>query len=117
VLNSDSALLTRRKDGALVVALWNYAPPADPAQPRTFTLRLSGLNARHALISRVDEKPGDGDFHAEYQQLGSPRYPTAEQDKQLRKATELAAPQNLAIDHGQLTVAVPAHGLALIEIR
>jgi hypothetical protein len=25
---SDSALLTRRKDGTLVLALWNYAPPA-----------------------------------------------------------------------------------------
>lgn len=116
-LNSDSALLTRRKDGTLVMALWNYAPPGKAAQAKTFTLRFDGAHARHALISRVDDKPGDGDYHTEYEKLGSPRYPTTEQLKQLRQATELAVPEKLAIDHGQLTVTVPAHGLALIEIR
>src|SRR5271168_5034084 len=32
-VDSDSALLTRRKDGTLVLAVWNYAPPASGASP------------------------------------------------------------------------------------
>jgi xylan 1,4-beta-xylosidase len=116
-LNSDSALLTRRKDGTLVMALWNYSPPGKAEQAKTFEIRVSGMKARQAFVSRVDDKPGDGDFHAEYEKLGSPRYPTTEQIKQLRQAADLAAPQKLTIDHGRLTVTLPAHGLAVIEIK
>ena len=36
-LDSDSALLTRRKDGSLVLALWNYAPPEQPGAPYALT--------------------------------------------------------------------------------
>ncbi len=48
-VDSDSALATRRSDGSIVIALWNYAPPvgtgavytpppANPGPSRTFTL-------------------------------------------------------------------------------
>ena len=56
-LHSESALLTRRKDGTLVLAVWNYAPPAEAGStetgtPKTVTLRFKGHSAKHALISR-----------------------------------------------------------------
>ena len=116
-LDSDSALLTRRKDGAIVLALWNYAPPGETGIARTFTLRLPGTKARQAYISRVDDKPGDGDFHSTYQKLGSPRYPTKDQIELLRESAKLAAPQRTPIAHQEINLAVPAHGLALIEIK
>ncbi|MGD0566933.1 MAG: glycosyl hydrolase family 39 [Candidatus Sulfotelmatobacter sp.] len=114
-LDSDSALLTRKKDGTLALAVWNYAPPEQVGVPRRITLRLKGTNATHALISRVD---GDhGDFHSAYAKMGSPRYPTPAQIQELRQAAELPASEPSEIKHGELAITLPAHGLALIEIK
>jgi len=49
--------------------------------------------------------------------MGSPIYPTSAQIKQLRQAAELPAPEKKRIEGGQLTVELPPHGLALIEVR
>src|SRR5207302_9514506 len=53
-VDSDSALATRSSDGAIAIALWNYAPPfgtgatytpppANIGPPKTFTVKLSGV--------------------------------------------------------------------------
>ena len=56
-LDSDSALLTRRKDGTLVVALWNLFPPGQSGPQKIMNLQLkAGARARRAYISRVDQK-------------------------------------------------------------
>ena len=114
-LDSDSALLTRRKDGALVLALWNYSPPGQAASSKTVTFRLKGRSAKHVLISRVDNSHGD--VGPAYQKMGSPRYPTQTQIKELRHAAELSAPEPGRLKNGELTVTLPGHGLAVIEIR
>jgi len=43
-LDSESALLTRRKDGTLVLAVWNYAPPEQSGSPRKITWRFKNTN-------------------------------------------------------------------------
>jgi xylan 1,4-beta-xylosidase len=101
-LESDWALLTRRKDGSLVLAVWNYAPPDQAGEAKTVTLRFKGLKLKRSLISRLDA--AHGDFHAVYEKKGSPRYPKEAQIQQLTKAAEV-------------TLTLPAHGLAVIELR
>jgi len=114
-LDSDSAVLTRRKDGTLVLAVWNYAAPDEKGSPRTITFTLKGAKASRALISRVD---GDhGDFHSAYQKMGSPRYPSQKQIQELREATELHAPEARQLKNGEFSVILPAHGLAVIELK
>src|SRR5882724_5196419 len=39
-LDSDSALLTRRNDGSLVLALWNYAPPDQTGAAKSITVQF-----------------------------------------------------------------------------
>ena len=114
-LHSNSVLLTRRKDGTPVLAVWNYAPPEQAGSPRTFTLRLKGSNAKQALISRVDSDHGD--FHSVYEKIGEPRYPTLKQIEELRHASDLPPPQVQRIKDSELTITVPGHGLALIELK
>ncbi|HTU40610.1 MAG TPA: hypothetical protein VMF10_02805 [Candidatus Aquilonibacter sp.] len=117
-LSSKSALLTRRNDGTLVLAVWNYAPPgqgASAGSAKTFILQLKRTNAQRALISRVDHDHGD--FHASYEKMGSPRYPTQAQIVRLRQATDLAPPEEQQITNSQLEITVPAHGLAVIELK
>ena len=114
-LDSDSALLTRRKDGTLVLAVWNYAPPEQNGSTRTVTLSLGGTSAKHASIWRVDHDHGD--FHPAYEKMGAPRYPTQTQIQDLRRAAELSPPEARQMKNGQITLTLPGHGLALMELR
>jgi xylan 1,4-beta-xylosidase len=114
-LDSDSALLTRRKDGGLVVALWNYSPPGEAGAAKTITLRLGGTSRKRALLSRVDT--AHGDVNPAYEKMGSPHYPTQAQIKELQHAAELPAPETVHLENGELAVTLPGHGLAVIEIK
>jgi len=114
-LDSDFALLTRRKDGTLVLAVWNYAAPDQTGSSRTVSLTLKGTNASNALISRVDSDHGD--VHAAYEKMGSPRYPSQKQIRELRQAAELPAAEARQIKHSELILTLPAHGLAVIELK
>ena len=114
-LDSDSALVTRRKDGSMVVAVWNYAPPGVAGAAKMVTLRFKGINVQHASISRVD---GDhGDVHALYEKMGSPRYPTQAQIVALRQAAQLPAAESRDLRNGEFTLTLPAYGLAVIEVK
>jgi xylan 1,4-beta-xylosidase len=114
-LDSNSALVTRKKDGSLVVAVWNYAPPGQPGAAKTITLRFKGINLHHASISRVD---GDhGDVHPAYEKMGAPRYPTQAQIEALRHAAKLPAPESRDLQNGELTLTLPSYGLAVIEVK
>jgi xylan 1,4-beta-xylosidase len=115
-LNSDSALLTRRPDGSLVLALWNLVPPGQSGAAKIAAIHFvhAGKMLREA-ISRVDHDHGDP--HAAYQKMGSPRYPTQAQIMQLQKAAELPQPEIRSLNSGQMTIAIPADGLAIVEVK
>jgi xylan 1,4-beta-xylosidase len=79
------------------------------------TLRFQGMRPKHARISTVD--PAHGDIHAAYEKMGSPRYPTQAQIEQLKKASDLSAPEVRDLKNGELTLSLPSYGLALIEVK
>ncbi|PYX82837.1 MAG: glycosyl hydrolase family 39 [Acidobacteria bacterium] len=114
-LNSNSALLTRRQDGTLVLAVWNYAPPELKGEPVTMMLEFKGEKIRHAVISMVD--PEHGDIHGAWHKMSSPRYPTQSQIEALRKASQLPAPESRNIQNNQLKLTLNSYGLALIELK
>jgi xylan 1,4-beta-xylosidase len=115
-LDSDSALLTRKDDGTMVLAVWNYAPPgAETGFSKTVTLRFQNTRRRRVLISRVDHEHGD--VQPAYEKLGSPHYPTPSQIKDLRQAAQLPAPENRKLKHNELAITIPTQGLALIELK
>lgn len=114
-LNSDSALLTRSRDGSLVMALWNYAPPGQSGPSKSVTIRFQHTNATSASVWRLDAEHGD--FHRTYAKMGSPAYPTQAQVKQLRQTTEISTPETRVLKNEQLTLEIPSPGLVLIELR
>jgi len=114
-LDSDFALLTRREDGTLVLAVWNYGAPEREGSPRTISLRLKNTNVSHARISRVDSDHGDP--HPAYEKMGSPNYPTQKQIQGLRQAAQLPAPEEQQIKNGEFKLTLPANGLAVIELK
>ncbi len=114
-LDSDRALLTRRKDGTLVLAVWNYAPPEQPGGPMTVNLEFKGQNVRRALISTVGS--GQGDSQTAWQKMGSPPYPTGAQIEALRKASQLPPAETRSVQNQQLTITLPTYGLTVIELK
>ncbi|KAA0072218.1 glycosyl hydrolase family 39 [Rhodanobacter sp. T12-5] len=125
-VKSDSALVTRRADGTVVIALWNYAPPVGntasytPGRPvgtpKHFSLDMRHLPAdAHATVWRLDETHGNA--VAAFDQMGRPDFPSRQQIAQLREAGKLAAPETIDVRDGKLAIDVPVQGLVVIELR
>jgi hypothetical protein len=49
--------------------------------------------------------------------MGSPRYPTQNQLRELREAAEQPQPEAGRLEHNDLTITLPSYGLAVIEIK
>src|SRR6267154_154248 len=114
-VNSDSTLVTRRKDGSLAIAVWNLFLPEQAGSPKTVTLRFKGLpQARSASVTIVDKEHGSP--LPTFEKLGQPSSPTLSQVEALRKAAALPAARQHAITNGSLTLELQPHALALIEV-
>jgi xylan 1,4-beta-xylosidase len=128
-------LATRRADGSLAIMVWNLIPRApglrvsqgDPlvqtdaqdtheGNPVTVNLQLQGhLKHWKARITHVDDNSGN--MQKVYQQIGSPQYPTMEQIAELKRKSELAAPETKRLDaQGQISISIPPNGIALLEL-
>ena len=115
-VDSQSALVTRRDDGATVIAVWNLLLPGAVGEDKRFTVTLNGTGENHrAVIYRVDSTHGS--LLRAYADMGKPANPTQSQIQSLRSAANLPQPEKMRIQHGQLTIVLPAHGLAVIEIH
>jgi xylan 1,4-beta-xylosidase len=115
-VNSQSALVTRRADGTIVMAVWNLCMPDEPGEPKKVTITFRKLaDVHHAIISHLDTMHGSL-LHV-YDSMGRPIYPSRKQVEELRRAAELPAPEVRPLKDGKVTVELPPQGLALIEIR
>jgi xylan 1,4-beta-xylosidase len=108
----QDVLVTRRPDGSLIVALWNYVAPAEAGVAKTIVLRLpASVHSAHVLRLDADH----GDVASEYRRMGSPPYPTRAQLAELIKASALPPPQELAVVNERVSVTLPPNGLATVQ--
>ncbi len=116
---SPNVIVTRRQDGATVIAAWNLSDP-DPrisskAPSRTITLALSGVApTTRATIERVDNEHGN--VLPAYTAMGSPAYPTPEQVEHLNQSTTLPAPEETQLTNSHLMLKLEPNALLLITI-
>jgi xylan 1,4-beta-xylosidase len=125
-LNSDSALVTRRGDGAVVLALWNYAPPdgtgpnytkspANRGPAKHFSVQIQGVSPEaSATVMRVDETHGN--VIPAYDAMGRPAFPSRQQIVKLREAGQAAPAEQTRLQGGTLTLEVPPQGLAVVVL-
>ena len=125
-VDSDSVLATRRSDGSIAIALWNYAPPfgsgpaytpppANVGPSKTFSVKLTGVSPTAPVqIWRLDADHGN--VIKTYDAMGRPAFPTREQITQLRAAGKPSPSQSLALKNSILTVSIPPQGLVLIRL-
>ena len=114
-VSSDSALVTRRKDGSLAIAVWNLFLPEEAGTPKTFTLHFLGIaNAISARVTVVDKEHGSP--LPEYEKIGRPQFLSETQIKTLREAAAMPAAQMLELKNSTLTLTLQPHALALVEL-
>lgn len=123
-LSSDSALATRRADGTLVLALWNYGPPdgtgasytpppASRGSSKSFTLKFSGTAPNATVeILRLDEEHGN--VIKTYDAMGRPAFPSRDQIVKLREAGRAAPAEHEALKAGSFTIRIPPQGLVVV---
>lgn len=128
-------LATRRADGSLAILVWNLTPQdpkkrgsmGDPlvqtegqfvtqGELKDFKLQVQGARKHiQVKMSRVDGEHGSA--VPAYERMGRPAYPTAQQIEQLKRASQLPEPEALHLSaEGEITVSIPANGLALLEL-
>jgi xylan 1,4-beta-xylosidase len=106
------ALVTRRGDGSLAIAVWNYAEPGAGGSPRDFELRFPRDGSADVTI--IDDQHGSA--FTEWRKLGEPPHPSREQQQALRAAATLPSPRRMPIRDGALRLSLEPHGLALVEV-
>ena len=104
------ALVTRRPNGSLALAVWNYADPTESGSPHFVHVNVKNFgNSARFHVEIVDDTHGSS--LGAWQMMGSPRFPTEQQYRQLRQ--NAAATEKLQ----ESSFLLPAHGLALVEIE
>ncbi|MDO1527702.1 glycosyl hydrolase [Fulvimonas sp. R45] len=119
-------LATRRGDGSLVLALWNYAPPVSsgttyvPGPPKGEAKRFEVIidhpgGIGEATVWRLDTRHGN--VIPAFDAMGRPDYPSLEQIRTLREAARMAAPEHVAVHDGRFNVEIPPQGLVVVQLR
>jgi xylan 1,4-beta-xylosidase len=113
---SKNAIVTRRADGSLAIAVWNLVDPDKEGSTKQVTLMFRNLVANlWAEVRRVDSEHSN--VMKIYRELGSPQQPTEKQVDQMNAATELGPPKRMEIRNNQISLELGVNCLALVELK
>jgi xylan 1,4-beta-xylosidase len=116
-LAQDSAhvLVTRQKDGSLAIAAWNLVDPDQKGNAVHMEFHLSGVPTNSRVrISRADSQHGN--TLAAYKKMGSPRYPSQAQVRELNRLAGEQATETLRLHQAAIELEVPVNGVILLEV-
>jgi xylan 1,4-beta-xylosidase len=110
----QEALITERSDGALVIALWNYAEPGEVVAARHVLLKIQGKHGRAKSFTVQYVDPQHGSALAAWKAMGSPATPSKAQIEELRAASQMEPPKKLPVNE---PIELPAQRLSLVIIQ
>ena len=125
-------------DGSAAILAWNLIPAAEAAAvangnpmaaggganhaigaSRALNLRLNGLRGRkQILVHEVNAEAGTA--QPTWKAMGSPKYPSQDQIKQLGASAELGKPKVQTLGQGDpivFTIELPPNGIVLLELE
>jgi len=89
--------------------------PDKSPTPKSVRLIFNALHSNATVkVSRVDDQHGN--TLAAYRAMGTPRYPTEEQIRQLNAATALPSPAEHRVEGNHLDLHLDANALVLVEL-
>jgi len=113
--NADpNVLVTRRKDGAIVIAAWNLVEPNQTGTTQHVRFQLKGVHENSSVtVNRVDEHYGN--TLTAYDAMQKPQYPTRAQIEQMNRASELK-PTTKALKNGAIELELAPNALVVLEV-
>jgi len=105
-----NAIVTKRADGTLVLAVWNYASDADQGDVERVRVHIAGWKTEPRIQVEVLD-PKRGSALTAWKAMGAPRFPTREQYQALRRTATATEKLNSS------TFMLPPQGLALVEVQ
>jgi len=113
--DSSNILVTRRRDGSLAIAAWNLVDPDTKGDALHLEFEFQGVpRDSRVTVSRADSEHGN--TLAAYKSMGSPRYPTEAQIRDVNRVAEQPSAQNLRLSKGSITLPLPVNGVLLLEV-
>jgi xylan 1,4-beta-xylosidase len=112
---SHSVIVTRTRNGGLVIALWNLVDPGKTGRTKTVRLQFSGM-PRNAPVTLTRVDHDHGNVLPIYRAMGSPRYPTPKQVAAMNAATALPAAQAARLRGGVLSLRLQPNDLVLLRV-
>ncbi|HTS51026.1 MAG TPA: hypothetical protein VMH05_23935 [Bryobacteraceae bacterium] len=106
----QDALVTKRADGTLVLAVWNYASPAESGSAHRILIHVNGMTGSPRFHVEIVDREHGSALQA-WRAMGSPSNPTSEQYARLKQAATVTQ----KLDGPSFIL--PAQGLALVEVQ
>lgn len=113
--DSPNVLVTRRGNGSLVIAAWNLVDPDQQGTRRSIDFEIRGVPPDSPVrVSRADSEHGN--TLGAYKSMGSPRYPTLKQVRELNQVADKASVQTFRLSKGSIKLELPVNGIVLLEV-
>jgi len=112
---ATDVLVTRRKNGTLVIAAWNLVDPDQKGSAKHLHINFEGV-AQDSRISIQYADSQHGNTLATYESIGSPRYPTPSQVEEINRTANLPEPMSTRLKNGSLDLDLIPNALVLIEL-
>ena len=113
--DASNVLVTRRMDGTIVIVAWNLVDPGQQGGTIGMDFEIEGVSPDAVVrVRRADFNHGN--TLAAYKKMGSPRYPTRVQVRELNRIADASNVENLHLARGRISVEIPVRGLAVLEI-
>jgi xylan 1,4-beta-xylosidase len=116
---SNNVIVTKNKDGSLVIAAWNLVDlfSDDKTKGSTKTVTMEFRNVPHnaeVSIERVDDEHGN--VLPKYIAMGSPVDPTEAQVEQLNRETAMGQPDRTRLKDGRLALTLERNSLTVLQV-
>jgi xylan 1,4-beta-xylosidase len=114
----NDALVTKRADGTLEIAVWNYAAPGTSVAPRNVQVSVEGASGNDTARYHIEILDRDHGSALEAWRamsgptMSSPASPTREQYERLRAGATVTRKLD-----GTSSFVLPSQGLALVEVQ
>jgi xylan 1,4-beta-xylosidase len=117
---SKNVLVTKRRDGTLVIAAWNLVDPTEKNEAKRGPAKKMSLDFRNVppnsevSIERVNDEHGN--VLPKYAAMGSPLDPTEAQVNELNRQTALGQPERMRLVNGRLELTLERNELTILHV-
>ena len=114
--DASNVLVTRGKNGKLIIAAWNLVDPDREGSAETIEFQIAGVAPNAGVeITRADAEHGN--TLAAYKKMGSPRYPTRAQVDQLNRVADEVKSEPSHLTGGVVRLEIPVNGILVLELK